>query len=131
MKHVILVVDDSSTSRKILKKALKMTGLEIAEILEAEDGLQALEILDRREVHCVFADLNMPRMSGVQLVERMAEIDLLKEISVILVTSDRNRARLSGLLELGVRSRLNKPFHPEELREVVERVLALPGKEAR
>ncbi len=127
MGYVLLLVDDSSTSRKILAKALRMAGLEIVEIYEAEDGIQAWEILRKEDIHCVFADLNMPRMGGEELVEKMAEEGLLSRIPTIVVTSDGERSRLERLMEMGVRAWLNKPFHPEELLEILGKVLGEPS----
>ena len=128
MKYEVLVVDDSSTSRKVLVKALKMTGLEVSAVHQAEDGAQAYEILKKERIDLVLSDLNMPRVSGAELVKKMAEEGRLRKIPVILVTSDRNRDRLAGLMELGASSWLNKPFRPEDLRMVMERALAAPGR---
>jgi len=124
MAYNVLVVDDSSTSRKIVIKSLRMSGLDIQKIHEARDGVQAMEILKENWIDIVLADLNMPRMGGVELVGKMAEDDLLLDIPVVIITSDRNRERLSRLLRQGVRACLNKPFHPEALRETLEEALA-------
>ena len=123
MAYNVLVVDDSRTSRKILIKAARMAGLEIGNLFEARNGVEALEILEKNWIDLVFSDLNMPEMGGVELVERMAREDLLGDIPVIIVTSDRNKKRLSGLLERGARAFLNKPFHPESLKKVLEEAL--------
>lgn len=123
MSYSILVVDDSAISRKVISKGISMTGLDLGEIHEAEDGIEALRVLGEQWVDIVFADLNMPRMDGVQLIEKMAEDNLLESTPVIVITSDRNQQRLAELKERGVRALINKPFRPEELREVMTRVL--------
>ena len=123
MSYSILVVDDSAVTRKVISKGISMTGLDLGEIHEAEDGIQALQVLDEQWVDIVFADLNMPRMDGVELIKKMAEDNLLESTPVIVITSDRNQPRLAELRERGVRALLNKPFRPEELREVMTRVL--------
>ena len=123
MAYNVLVVDDSKTSRKVIIKAARMAGLEVGNLFEAGNGAEALEILKENWIDLVFTDLNMPEMGGVELVERMAREDLLKDIPVIIVTSDRNQERLFGLLERGARAFLNKPFHPESLKEILDRAL--------
>ena len=123
MAYNILVVDDSTTSRKVILKALRMTGIEIGEVHEAGNGEEALETLRDQWIDLVLSDLNMPSMTGGELVERMAEDDLLEKTPVILITSDRNQKRLSRLVEKGARAWLNKPFHPEALRDVILKAL--------
>jgi len=123
MSYQVLVVDDSSVTRKVVKRAVTLSGLSLGEVHEAQDGIEALEVLERHWIDLVFADLNMPRMSGVELIERMAEDRRLESTPVIVVTSDRNELRLSELRRRGVRAHINKPFRPETLRDVVREVL--------
>jgi len=119
MAFNILLVDDSSITRKVIRRAIGMAGLELGSVYEAQDGLEALEVLREQWIDVVFADLNMPRMSGTELIAKMAEDNLLESIPVIVITSDRNRSRLAELKKCGVRAHLNKPFRPEELQEVM------------
>lgn len=126
MGYDILVVDDSAVTRKVVIRALSMTGLEVGVVHEAEDGLEALAVLDNEWIDIVFADLNMPRMDGVELIGKMAEDDRLESTPVIVITSDRNELRLAELKAQGVRAHLNKPFRPETLREVMTQVLGAP-----
>jgi len=131
MAYNILVVDDSRTSRKVILKATRMSGLEMGEVFEASNGKEALEVLRDHWIDLVFTDLNMPGMGGEELVEKMAEDRLLEDIPVVIITSDRNERRLSLLVERGARACLNKPFHPESLREVLEQTLgAQPRRES-
>jgi len=123
MSYNLLIVDDSPITRKVVKRAISMTGLEVGTVHEAQDGVEALEVLGSQWVDIVFADLNMPRMSGVELIAKMAEGHLLEDIPVIVITSDRNQLRLAELQDRGVSAHLNKPFRPEDLREVMSRVL--------
>lgn len=130
MGYNILIVDDSAVTRKVVRRAVAMTGLELNEVFEAQDGIEALAVLGENWVDLVFADLNMPRMSGTELVAKMAEDHLLDSIPVIVITSDRNQLRLAQLKSRGVRAHLNKPFRPEELREVMAQVLTNPNGDA-
>jgi two-component system chemotaxis response regulator CheY len=124
MGYNLLVVDDSAITRKVIKRAISMTGLDLGDVYEAQDGVEALEVLAANWIDIVFSDLNMPRMNGTELIEKMAQSHLLDSVPVIVITSDRNELRLSELKTRGVRAHLNKPFRPEELREVMTRVLA-------
>jgi two-component system, chemotaxis family, chemotaxis protein CheY len=122
MGYNLLIIDDSAVTRKVVRRAIAMTGLELNEVFEAQDGIEALAVLRENWVDLVFADLNMPRMSGTELVAKMAEDNLLDSIPVIVITSDRNQPRLAELKNRGVRAHLNKPFRPEELRDVLAQV---------
>ncbi len=123
MAYNILVVDDSSITRRVVKRVLSLTGLDVGEIYEAQDGIEALEILGDQWVDLVFTDLNMPRMGGIELIGKMAEDHRIESTPVIVVTSDRDELRLAELKAKGVSACINKPFRPEVLRDVVKQVL--------
>lgn len=124
MSHRILVVDDSPIIRTIVRRSIGMSGLDVADVLEAGNGREALDVLAREAVDVVFADLNMPEMSGQELVDRMCEDSRLVSIPVVVVSSDRNEQRLAELRRRGIRAFVKKPFRPEQLRGVVEDLLA-------
>jgi two-component system chemotaxis response regulator CheY len=123
MSHVVLIVDDSSTMRKILRRSLSMSNLEIAAVHEASHGGEALEILARANVDVALVDINMPQMSGLELVEHMAGTGSLQKTAVVVVSTERSEARIGRLTQLGAHY-LAKPFHPEQLRGAVELALA-------
>ncbi len=127
MAYNFLIVDDSSITRRVVRRAVTLSGLDIGDIHEAQDGVEAIGILDREWIDVVLADLNMPRMGGVALIGKMAENRLLDSTPVIVITSDRNAQRLAELKQRGVRTLINKPFRPETLRDVLRHVL---GEEA-
>ena len=123
MSHVFLIVDDSSTMRKILKRALSMSHLEVGTVHEASHGGEALEILARADVDVAFVDINMPHMNGLELMQRMVEAGSLRRTAVVIVSTERSEERIERLTELGAHY-LAKPFHPEQVRGAVERALA-------
>lgn len=116
MSYRILVVDDSPVARKVVRRALGMTGLPIGEITEAGSGLEALAVLGGRWVDLVVCDVHMPEMNGQELVETMRTRDDLRDIPVIIVSSDTTDARRDALLLAGARDYLHKPLTPERLR---------------
>lgn len=123
MAYNILVVDDSSTVRNIIAKALRHSGIDLGEIHFAADGAEALDVLAERWIDVVFADLNMPGMSGTQLVERMGDSALLDSIPVVVVSTEGRQERIDTLLDKGAAAFLRKPFSPEQVGEVVRQIL--------
>jgi two-component system chemotaxis response regulator CheY len=119
----ILVVDDSMTARMFIAKALELSAVETGNIIHAENGKQALDVLHKEWIDIVFADINMPEMNGVEMVKRMNEDGLMKTIPVVVVSTERSETRIEELKAAGVRVYLKKPFTPENLKRVVETVL--------
>lgn len=127
MAFNLLIVDDSRTTRGIIKKTLSMTELPIGEIYEASSGLEGLERMRNAWVDLVLADLNMPDMSGVEMIEVMAADPLLSQLPVVVVSSEGNQTVLDSLTERGVREIVRKPFQPGLLREVMQKILGMPN----
>ncbi len=125
MAYNILVVDDSKTIRSIIVKILKLTKLEIGQIFEAENGKEALDYLKDNWIDLILSDLNMPVMSGIEMVSEMARDGLLKDIPVIVISTDGSVKRIEELKEKGIREYIRKPFTPESLSEVIDRVLGV------
>ena len=130
MSYAILVADDSAIVRTMVKKALSMAGLDLGEVHEAGDGQEALEVLGRTWIDVVFADINMPRMNGIELVRRMRETPALAATPIVIVSSDRTKARIDELEANGVKAYVKKPFRPEQFREVVDRLLGPERRDA-
>jgi len=123
MGYNVLIVDDSMIIRKMVAKTLAIADLDISEYYFAENGRQALEQLDAHWIDIVFADINMPEMSGVAMVEEMAKKDLLEQIPVVIISTERNRQRIASLKAMGIGAYLQKPFVPEEFAQVVRDLL--------
>jgi two-component system chemotaxis response regulator CheY len=129
MSWRVLIADDSAVVRAMVRKAIGISGVALAEVHEAANGREALEVLARTAVDVVFADVNMPEMGGPELVARMRADAALSAIPVVIVSSERNQERLESLRRDGVRAVLCKPFRPEELRDVT-RALGAPREVA-
>lgn len=123
MAYNILVVDDSQTMRTMLVKTLRMTDLELGDIQVAVNGREALEKLKEHWIDLVLTDLNMPDMTGIQLVEAMADDGLIKSIPVIVISTDGSEERIAHLKKQGVREYIRKPFTPEVISEAITRIL--------
>jgi len=121
----ILLVDDSDTVRAIIAKTIRLAGMPLGELHEASGGEQALALLKEHWVDLVLTDINMPGMTGVELVERMMMDDEMKSIPVVVISTEGSETRVEELLAKGVRAYVRKPFTPEKIRDVVENVLGI------
>jgi two-component system chemotaxis response regulator CheY len=116
MSKQILIVDDSATTRLMIKRVLSMCGVESQSVHEAPDGMQALAVLRTRRIDLVLADLHMPNMGGIELTQTMQADATLRDVPTVIISADPNAARLSDLKRQGVRQCLSKPFTPEAFR---------------
>ena len=123
MSYHFLLIDDSSIVRKVVTRALGMTPMQIDRIGEAENGQQALEYLKTNWVDLIFLDINMPIMNGVEFMEKLREDPLIKDLPVVVVSTEGSQERKERLKELGVKAYLRKPVTPEELTITVETLL--------
>ena len=123
----MLVVDDSPVTRKMVRRALGLCGLEVAEVYEAGDGAEALEQLAQHHIDLVLADINMPVMNGIEMVERMSKDPDLSSVPVVIVATPMSQDRVEHVLDKGARAYLAKPFRPEALRDVVNQILGMSG----
>ena len=119
----ILIVDDSSAMRSVIKRIITLSGFEMDTCFDACDGEDALLTLRRQPVDLVISDINMPRMDGETLLREMSADPALCGIPVVIVSSDATESRSSRLLQLGASAYLVKPFQPHVFREKLERVL--------
>ncbi|MHC5059827.1 MAG: response regulator [Planctomycetota bacterium] len=126
MSYNILIIDDSVLTRVAIKRIIDMIeDIEVGEIYEAENGIDALEILENNQVGLVLADLNMPRMGGIELVERMKESRNCAGIPVVVISTESSVTRVKELLENGIVDYLHKPFTPEEFRSMLAKNLGV------
>lgn len=123
MAFSVLIVDDSPAMRAFIKRVIDMSGFDVGSCIEAGDGEEALEVLSRSWVDIVLTDINMPRMSGEELVRKMHQDEMMKEIPIVVVSTDSTEIRIKTMISLGAKGYVTKPFHPEQLRFELERVL--------
>lgn len=123
MSFNILIVDDSRTIRSVIKKTLLIAGVPTGEIFEASNGLEGLQIMKNNWVDLCFADINMPVMNGIEMIEKMLEDHMLEKLPVVIVSTEGSKTRIEELFRKGVRAYLRKPITPEIIRNVVKEVL--------
>jgi two-component system chemotaxis response regulator CheY len=121
MSYSILIVDDSATTRAMIKRTIRMTDLPIAHLYDAPDGKAALELLLTKTVDLVLADLNMPEMDGFEMTRRLRANDATRDIPVIVVSAAPNAEDFARLEQ--VSGCLRKPFTAEALRNAIAQAL--------
>lgn len=123
MAKTILVIDDSSSLRALVKLSLGRAGYEV---LEAADGRQALAQLDQpTKVHLVVSDVNMPTMDGITFLQEVKKHPRHRFTPVIMLTTEDSGTRMAQAKAAGARAWLLKPFNPPMLLDAVSRVLPL------
>ncbi len=118
----LLVVDDSSTMRRIIKNTLQRLGFE--DVLEAEHGVEAWQIMERTpDINVLITDWNMPEMNGLDLVRKVRADGRYDSMPIIMVTTEGGKAEVITALKAGVNNYIVKPFTPQVLKEKLEDVL--------
>lgn len=118
----ILVVDDSDIIRAMIGKTLRLSELPLGTLHEASNGREALEILGEEWIDLVLADINMPVMTGAEMIDRMRELPEMLDVPVIVVSTEGATERIDELMERGIAAWVRKPFTPEEIRDVINAV---------
>jgi two-component system chemotaxis response regulator CheY len=115
----VLIIDDSSTMRKIVTRSLRQAGLDFDTILEAGDGVEALQLLQNEKVDLILSDINMPNMDGIEFLRQKAGIDAIKAIPVIMITTEAGADILTEAKALGAAGNIKKPFTPDQVSEII------------
>lgn len=108
MSKTILIIDDSSMVRLVVKKAANKGGYEV---LEASNGQEGLDILLKNHIDLILSDINMPVMDGLEMVKRIKENDSLKYIPIVMLTTERSNELKQKGKDLGVKAWMVKPFN--------------------
>ena len=119
-KMRILVVDDFSTMRRIVKNILKQIGFENLD--EAEDGKQAFSKLKAEKFDFLVSDWNMPNMTGIELLQAVRADADLKSLPVLMVTAETEKEKVLEAVQSGVNNYIVKPFTAEVLMEKINKI---------
>ncbi|MCL2763941.1 MAG: response regulator [Treponema sp.] len=120
----ILVVDDSLIMRNIVKNTFAEMKIN-HQCLEAENGKQALKILEGNNVTIVFLDWNMPGMDGIEFLKIVREKPEYKDLPIIMVTSERGKFSVIEALQSGATDYMIKPVQAKIFKEKVQEILVL------
>jgi two-component system chemotaxis response regulator CheY len=120
----VLIVDDSSVMRKIVERSLHQAGLELVEVLQAGNGVEALVEVQKGNLDLILSDINMPAMDGIEFLRNLQGLEAAKGVPVVMITTEGSEARVVEALSVGAKGYIRKPFTPEQVKE---RVSALFG----
>ena len=116
----ILVVDDFSTMRRIIKNLLRDLGF--TNTVEADDGNTALPILKAGGIDFLVTDWNMPGMQGIELVKQVRAVDSIKSTPILMVTAEAKREQIIEAAQAGVNGYIVKPFTAATLKEKIDKI---------
>jgi two-component system chemotaxis response regulator CheY len=119
-----LIIDDSSVMRKIVERSLRQAGIDLAPVLEAGNGAEALVVLQEHQVDLILCDVNMPVMDVLEFIKQLPGVANAKNVPVVMITTEGSESHVVQALSSGARGYIRKPFTPEQVREHVLPVLA-------
>lgn len=117
----ILIVDDFSTIRRILKNILKDLGFK--NLVEADDGSTAWTILENQQMDLIIADWNMPELTGLELLKKVRGSDHHKDVPFLMVTAEGQKEQVIDAIQSGVTNYLIKPFTAAAISGKLEKIL--------
>lgn len=122
MSYRILIVDDSSLARKVLLRALESIGIKPESVFQADNGLQALEIIKNNWVDCVFLDINMPEMNGIEFCKSVRSDPEYRDLKIVIVSTEGSEERIKQLQNLGISGYVRKPISIEVLKQQIDKI---------
>ncbi len=123
MGKKVLIVDDSAVMRKIVERSLRQAGVEVGEVVEANNGVEALAMVKESSFDLILSDINMPMMDGLEFVRQLQEVENAKDVPVVMITTEGSESRVVEALSCGARGYIRKPFTSDQVREYVAPLL--------
>lgn len=118
----IMFVEDSPTMRRIIANSLSRIG--VSEVMEAENGVDALDKMEGKDFDMIITDWNMPEMNGQELVENLRGQDKYKDTPIVMVTTRGMQDDVMNAIKSGVNGYIVKPFTPEVLEKKMKEIFA-------
>ncbi|SME87901.1 response regulator [Pseudobacteriovorax antillogorgiicola] len=125
MNGKILVVDDSMTARKLVVDCLVEQGCDVIEAVDGKDGLAKIQ--ENTDINLIFSDINMPWLSGLEMVSEIKKLPNLAQIPICMLTTESGTESVAEAKKLGVDAFLVKPVQKEQLIMVLEGYLKAAG----
>lgn len=117
----VLIVDDFLTMRRIVKKILR--DLDFQNIIEAEDGTVAVDVLNSNKVDLIVSDWNMPKMTGLELLKHVRENEQTRDIPFLMVTAEAQKENIVEAVKAKVSNYIVKPFTAATLEEKLAKII--------
>jgi two-component system chemotaxis response regulator CheY len=124
MAKKVLIVDNSNIMRKMIGRVVSMMDNDTTQITEADNGYSALKQICRQDFDLVITGLNMPETGGYELIYKIRDAAEIAETPILVVSTESNPERIQCLHNMGVNGYLRKPFAPENLRDMINMVMA-------
>ncbi len=121
-KMRILVVDDFSTMRRIVKNILKQLGY--TNVVDADDGTTAWEVLNKDNIDFVITDWNMPNMSGLELLKKIRNSEEFADMPVLMVTAEAQQENIIEAVQAGVSNYIVKPFTADAIEQKIDKIFS-------
>ncbi len=125
MSFNVLIVDDSNSMRAVIKKIISISGFKMDNCYEAGNGVEALEVLSKSWVDIILSDINMPEMNGLELLNRLKQDELYRDIPFIVITTEGSSERMEEAFNCGARGFIKKPFLPEDVKRILHEVIGV------
>lgn len=117
----ILIVDDSSTMRMIIRRVLRQANVEAATILEASNGVEGLaKLTSDPDIQLIFSDVNMPEMNGIDMVKAVRAQRDAASLPIVMVTTEGSDTMVQKAIESGANAYVTKPFTPESFQAALK-----------
>ena len=116
----VLVVDDFSTMRRIVKNILRQLGF--TNMVEADDGTTAWEILNKDKIEFIVSDWNMPQMTGIELLRKVRASEEFADIPFLMVTAEAQQENIIEAVQAKVSNYIVKPFTPETMKQKIDKI---------
>jgi len=123
MTYSILIVDDSRPMRSAVKRTIARSGVRDLNIFEAQNGKEALGVIENTRIDLIITDYNMPVMDGLEFTKELKERPKFKDIPVILMTGEVNEAKLEKLKNAGVAAHITKDIIPEKFKDLLSSLM--------
>lgn len=116
-----LIIDDSAVMRKVIERALRQSGLDLTEVMQASNGEEALEILrgdasSPTKISLIISDINMPVMDGLQFLEARRDQQLAVGVPVVMITTEGSEPFVLRAIAAGAQGYICKPFTAEQVK---------------
>ena len=125
MSFNLLIVDDSNAMRAVIKKIVTISGFQMDQCWEAGNGKEAMDVLSQNWVDVIISDINMPEVNGLELLDQLKKNEILKEIPVIMITTEGSADSMKEAFDRGAKGFIKKPFLPEDIRKILYQVIGV------
>ena len=120
----VLIVDDSAMMRKVVERALRQAGVNLTEVIQANNGVEALSILreatsSNSAFQLIFSDINMPMMDGLEFIEKRKLEGLAPGVPVVMITTEGSTPNVMRALAAGAKGYICKPFTTDQVKACV------------